>query len=316
MEDNKNVELNEEQLQNTSTDKPIAASETIPEVEQPQTLNLSTEDLAKADLKPSTLENMEVHHHAHDPAALHHKKNWKSYFWEFLMLFLAVFCGFLAEYQLEHKIERDRTREYASLLIKDLEKDTIQINNVVNQLVEISACIDSISMFLHNGVSGNKVPGSFYYHSQIGTLSPIMIWNDATLIQLTQSGNLRYFRDQELVNKISSYYSNQDYIRYLTNGDRERREKSIAIRSRILNNYYYKDYSTVLPLGKVKLLSDLLMKNMIPVQSNDPQLLNEYANSFENRRGYINLVLTDTYPKAKANAKELILILKKEYHLK
>ncbi|MEJ7674922.1 MAG: hypothetical protein WKF59_20040 [Chitinophagaceae bacterium] len=36
------------------------------------------------------------------------KKTWKSYFWEFLMLFLAVFCGFLAEYQLEHKIEKDR----------------------------------------------------------------------------------------------------------------------------------------------------------------------------------------------------------------
>ncbi len=25
-------------------------------------------------------ENMEVHHHAHDPAAPHHKKNWKNYF--------------------------------------------------------------------------------------------------------------------------------------------------------------------------------------------------------------------------------------------
>lgn len=44
---------------------------------------------------------MEVHHHPHDPAAPHHKKNWKSYFWEFLMLFLAVFCGFLAENQRE-----------------------------------------------------------------------------------------------------------------------------------------------------------------------------------------------------------------------
>jgi hypothetical protein len=291
----------EEQLNTPSTDEPIATSiEQGAEVES-QTTNL----------KPETQE-MEVHHHTHHE---HGKRNWKSYFWEFLMLFLAVFCGFLAEYQLEHKIERDRTREYASLLIKDLEKDTIQINNVVNQLEEISRCIDSISIFVHNGISGNKVPGSFYYHSQIGTLSPIMIWNDATLIQLTQSGNLRYFRDQELVNKISSYYSNQDYIRYLTNGDRERRETSIAIRSRILNNYYYKDYSTVLPLGKVKLQSDKLMKNMIPVQSNDAQLLNEYANSFENRRGYINLVLTDTYPKAKANANELILILKKEYHL-
>ena len=35
-------------------------------------------------------QNMEVHHHAHHEG----KKNWKSYIWEFLMLFLAVFCGF------------------------------------------------------------------------------------------------------------------------------------------------------------------------------------------------------------------------------
>ena len=42
--------------------------------------------------------NMEVHHHSHSE---HGKRNWKSYIWEFVMLFLAVFCGFLAEYQLE-----------------------------------------------------------------------------------------------------------------------------------------------------------------------------------------------------------------------
>src|SRR4051812_485175 len=57
-------------------------------------------------------ENMEVHHHAHHGG----KKNWKSYFWEFLMLFLAVFCGFLAEYQLEHKIERDREEQFVKSL--------------------------------------------------------------------------------------------------------------------------------------------------------------------------------------------------------
>lgn len=39
-------------------------------------------------------DNMEVHHHTHPS---HGKKTWKEYFWEFLMLFLAVFCGFLAE---------------------------------------------------------------------------------------------------------------------------------------------------------------------------------------------------------------------------
>jgi hypothetical protein len=34
-----------------------------------------------------------------------------------LMLFLAVFCGFLAEYQLEHIIEHQREKEYARALI-------------------------------------------------------------------------------------------------------------------------------------------------------------------------------------------------------
>ncbi len=40
---------------------------------------------------------MEVHAHTHTA-----RKKWTHYFWEFLMLFLAVFCGFLAENQREH----------------------------------------------------------------------------------------------------------------------------------------------------------------------------------------------------------------------
>ena len=66
-------------------------------------------------------ENMEVHHHAHHR---HQKKSWKSYFWEFFMLFLAVFCGFLAEYQLEHKIEKNRARQLLQSFYNDLKTDT------------------------------------------------------------------------------------------------------------------------------------------------------------------------------------------------
>jgi hypothetical protein len=40
------------------------------------------------------------------------------------MLFLAVFCGFLAEYQLEHKIEKDREKQFIRSMIEDLENDT------------------------------------------------------------------------------------------------------------------------------------------------------------------------------------------------
>lgn len=41
-----------------------------------------------------------------------------------MMLFLAVFCGFLAEYQLEHKIEKDRQIQFIKSHSSDLIDDT------------------------------------------------------------------------------------------------------------------------------------------------------------------------------------------------
>ena len=66
---------------------------------------------------------MEVHSHSHMP-----RKKWTHYFWEFLMLFLAVFCGFLAENQREHFVEHQReiklmeTLQQASNLLITLKK--------------------------------------------------------------------------------------------------------------------------------------------------------------------------------------------------
>ena len=62
---------------------------------------------------------MDIHHHGH----VHETKKWKEYLFQFFMLFLAVFCGFLAEYQLEHMIEKDRERQFISSLVDDLKDD-------------------------------------------------------------------------------------------------------------------------------------------------------------------------------------------------
>ena len=62
---------------------------------------------------------MEVHTPAHtpDPSTLRQaqgsghwtRKKFTHYLWEFMMLFLAVFCGFLAENFREHKVENERS---------------------------------------------------------------------------------------------------------------------------------------------------------------------------------------------------------------
>jgi hypothetical protein len=89
---------------------------------------------------------MEVHAHSHTA-----RKKWTHYLWEFLMLFLAVFCGFLAEYQLEHKIEKDRGNQYILSFFQDLKYDTSHLNAVMNSYKEkeqnlsvISKCYDSV----------------------------------------------------------------------------------------------------------------------------------------------------------------------------
>jgi hypothetical protein len=52
----------------------------------------SIEQTETSDINPSKIQNMEVHHHPHVE-----KKNFKDYFLEFVMIFLAVTLGFIAE---------------------------------------------------------------------------------------------------------------------------------------------------------------------------------------------------------------------------
>src|SRR6478752_2904370 len=86
---------------------------------------------------------MEVHAHTHSA-----RKKWTHYFWEFLMLFLAVFCGFLAEYKLEHVIENQREETLMRSLSEDLRADEITLTNYFNWRAEIDHDFDSVLSLL------------------------------------------------------------------------------------------------------------------------------------------------------------------------
>jgi len=74
---------------------------------------------------------MEVHHHVHPATGGAHssRQKWTHYLWEFVMLFLAVFCGFLAENFREHQVEHRREKAYIKSLIKDVELDIISLRH-------------------------------------------------------------------------------------------------------------------------------------------------------------------------------------------
>jgi hypothetical protein len=82
---------------------------------------------------------MEVPAHSHTP-----RKKWTHYFWEFLMLFLAVFCGFLAENQREHFVEHQREKKYMITLLEDLVNDTVDLSRDIRGWERIALKADSL----------------------------------------------------------------------------------------------------------------------------------------------------------------------------
>ena len=164
---------------------------------------------------PSEIKDMEVHHHAHDPAAPHHKKNWKNYFWEFLMLFLAVFCGFLAEYQLEHVIEHQREKQYMQSLIADLKNDQkVLIQHIIHVKSGISM-MDSMINILNSPSQITNNTGKLYFFARLAPRLKPLANNNRTFEQLKNSGNFRLIRKLSTSNKIMTYYEKFPLIRLL-----------------------------------------------------------------------------------------------------
>ena len=76
---------------------------------------------------------MEVHHHSSPAQGGTHTpgKKWTHYFWEFIMLFLAVTLGFFVENQRDHFIENQRAKELARALYSELLDDSVAIANKI-----------------------------------------------------------------------------------------------------------------------------------------------------------------------------------------
>ncbi|MFY7964476.1 MAG: hypothetical protein ACOVO1_06240 [Chitinophagaceae bacterium] len=142
---------------------------------------------------------MEVHHHSHG----HGKKNWKSYIWEFTMLFLAVFCGSVAEYFLEHKIESDREKQYIISLVSDLKTDTANIALTISDFNSANQYFDTIDTHI-NQITDKYNPNLMHSLKRILGYRDF-ISTDKTLQQLKNAGNLRLIKKQYIADSIAVY---------------------------------------------------------------------------------------------------------------
>jgi hypothetical protein len=142
---------------------------------------------------------MEVHHNTHTE-----RKKFTHYLWEFLMLFLAVFCGFLAENFREHQVEKKRGIQYMFSLYEDLKTDTARLNEMllydddkITALNDMEACYDSIST---NRLS-TECMTKLILHSRANRSFAL---TDRTITQLVNAGGFRILNNED-ADRVLSY---------------------------------------------------------------------------------------------------------------
>jgi hypothetical protein len=139
---------------------------------------------------------MEVHHNSHHP------KKWKEYITEFLMLFLAVSLGFMAENIREHQIEKHREIAYLQNVHEDLKLDLKSMDTVLSQNISRLALLDTFYIAIQNKTATNE---DAYYFIRNLVLRATFESSHVGLDQIKSAGGLRMVKNKEIVTGIQEY---------------------------------------------------------------------------------------------------------------
>jgi hypothetical protein len=221
------------------------------------------------------------------------------------MLFLAVFCGFLAEYQLEHTIEHAREKQYMKLMIADLQTDTTEMNTILKMLEVKSLNIDSMLLLLNIQSVNDEAIIKSYRYTFPGLATITFSFNDRTITQLKNSGNMRIIRNQKVNDGIIHYWNQIDNVTQALNRHVAYRTTGRMLESKIYN------------------VSELYMRNKRKIEASadikliphDPGVVREYANIIADTGIMIESLKNHIANQNKLGA-ELIALIEKEYHLR
>lgn len=142
---------------------------------------------------------MEVHHHPNVE-----KKRFKEYFLEFIMIFLAVTMGFIAENIREDITEHQRAKIFAASIIEDLKADTAQIIRYSKYCTTAANNIDTFMNLLTTNDLANISTGKLYWYGLWGGAHITFVSNDVTFQQMKSSGSLSFFKP-EIATNIEKY---------------------------------------------------------------------------------------------------------------
>jgi hypothetical protein len=208
------------------------------------------------------------------------KSSWKKYAMEFLMVFAAISLGFFADNQREKWGENTRGVQYAQRLVKDLDLDSIRMEEVKANYASREKQINTLISLMQAGLGEKPFLDSlFAYFTLPGSSSLVtgvnFVENMATRDELN-SGNMRLIRSDSIVRHLS-LYTRKEQI-FMGNQTRYR-EKRIELWE-LMEEVY-----DMPRLGMDKLQGKKPAPHLLPL---DPKQLRKVANAVAHLQGMLN----------------------------
>jgi hypothetical protein len=145
---------------------------------------------------------MEVHHH---PDLHHNRKKFREYLLEFVMIFLAVSLGFLAESLREGIGDREKERQYIVSLVNDLKEDTANMINAIDSNIVKKDSLKALISLSWGNLADKEVRKSLYMNTVWVGRYYMFGSQDATMMQLKNGGGLRLIRRDHVADSIALY---------------------------------------------------------------------------------------------------------------
>ncbi len=248
---------------------------------------------------------MEVHSHTHHQ---HNgiKKPWKQYFWEFLMLFLAVFCGFMAENFREHQVEHQREKQFVRSIGEDLSDDIHQLDSVIAVHKLLDHMLDSLLYYLQDA-DPHQHGSDIYYFTRWAPRTTRFYSDDRTMSQLKNAGNWRLIRNKNVSDQLAHY---DNLVRTITQFI-DQREESLVL---ILYQSIDKLFDSKVFESMVNGLSFVRPPNNPQLMSYDKNDLNEFCNRIHFRKNS-NFYYLKAVERLLDEAKKTVSVINNEYHL-
>jgi hypothetical protein len=251
-------------------------------------------------------ENMEVHHH---PDIHHAPKKWKEYFLEFLMIFLAVTLGFIAENFREHLTESAKEKQYIRGFIRNVKDDTVNLRHVIEVYTRQVKGVDSMLSLAHVNMLVDSNCKSFYYIAlHYFYITANFKSSDATLQQLKSTGDYRLIEKDHVADSLTKYDTDIHDL-YIQGSYYETYFKEILSRLEDLT-----DITIITDTSFVK--NGEMMNRPFPHLRDENGKLATLFNKIFDFRQITNFYTEDYLKPQLKNSKSIIAFLQKEYDIK